>query len=148
MEGLYNFKTKALFAGPSVMIHTVTSQQGGVFAVFVDDFNTTDVIDTYSGPDSAALPLCYPVQYPPFLEPPPTLASQSTHVIKLVYSGRSLNAPNLTAEHCGQFDAFAIPDLSVQPSQESRARKMGRVRGIFVTVIASSIVFSMLSVIL
>ncbi|KJA21290.1 hypothetical protein HYPSUDRAFT_739261 [Hypholoma sublateritium FD-334 SS-4] len=37
------------YTGPSIMIHTVTSSQGGVFSLLVDDFNTTDIIDTFSG---------------------------------------------------------------------------------------------------
>lgn len=39
------------------MIRTVTSSQGGVFSILVDDFNTTAVIDTYSGPDQPLPPL-------------------------------------------------------------------------------------------
>ena len=116
------------------MIHTVTSSQGGVFSIFVDDFNTTDVIDTFSGSNSP-MPLCYPVQFPPFLVPPPTLASQNNHLIELIYSGPSPNAPSGTTEHSGQFDAFAIPDLLATPFSASGTVRKGGINGVFLSVL-------------
>jgi len=125
------------------MIHTVTSPQGGVFAVFVDGFNTTDVIDTFAGPNSS-LPLCYPVQFPPFLQLPPTQASKNNHSITLIYTGPSPNAPNGTAESSGQFDSFAIPDLqAVTPSKGNGAQ--GRKKtGLVLSMLTSMLIFSLL----
>lgn len=118
------------------MIRTVTSPQGGVFAVFVDDFNTTDIIDTYSGPNQP-LPRCYPVQFPPFLTPPPTLALENNHNVKLIYIGPSPNAPSMTTEHSGQFDAFAIPDFIETPSGANGTVKCrGKINGFIWTVLA------------
>jgi hypothetical protein len=90
------------------MIHTITSPLGGVLAVFVDGFNTTDVIDTFSG-NTTQLPLCYPVQFPPFTHAPPDLGSQNHHSITLFYTGPSPNALNGTTTSDVQFDSFAIP---------------------------------------
>ncbi|KAF8901904.1 hypothetical protein CPB84DRAFT_1776986 [Gymnopilus junonius] len=77
---------------------------GRVFAVFVDGFNTTDVIDTFSGPNSA-LPQCYP----------------------LLYIGPSPNAPNGTTESSGQFDSFAIPSSQIQSGSISGKKANGLV---------------------
>lgn len=129
------------------MIHTVTSSQGGVFSIFVDDFNTTDIIDTFSGLNSP-MPLCYPVQFPPFLVPPPTLSSQNNHLIKLIYSGPSPNSPSGTTENSGQFDAFAIPDLLAAPFSASSAIKQGGVNGIILFVLVSRVFVLVLSLIL
>jgi hypothetical protein len=85
----------------------VTSPHGGVFAVFLDDFNTTSTIDTFSD-NNTQLPLCYPVQFPPVFVPPPDLGSHNNHSITLVYTGPSPNAPNRTSSNV-QFDLFAIP---------------------------------------
>src|ERR1700737_4335965 len=93
------------------MVHVVTSQQGGVFSVFVDGFDTGSTIDTYSDNKTnyTTLPLCYPAQFPPFVATPPTLASQNQHSITLMYTGPSLNAPNGTTSANVEFDSFAIP---------------------------------------
>ncbi|PPQ68166.1 hypothetical protein CVT26_005772 [Gymnopilus dilepis] len=102
------------YSGPSVMVHTITSPTGGVFAVFIDGFNTTSTLDTFSSSSSSqapSLPLCYPTQYPPVLVPPPDMEMKDSHTITLVYVGPSPNAPAGT-ESSVQFDAFAIPDFS------------------------------------
>jgi hypothetical protein len=108
------------------MVHTVTSSQGGVFAVFVDGFNTTSTIDTFS--DNDTLPLCYPVQFPPFRIPPPTLASQNQHSIMLLYEGPSPKAPNGTVSSNMQFDAFAIPEFETSSTGTSHSSAIGRER--------------------
>lgn len=94
--------------GPSVRVHTVTSPRGGVFAIFVDGFNTTSTIDTFSS--DSTLPLCYPFQFPPFISAPRDLASRNNHSITLMYVGSSPNAPNGSISEV-QFDTFAIPDI-------------------------------------
>ncbi|PPQ81609.1 hypothetical protein CVT26_002976, partial [Gymnopilus dilepis] len=111
------------YIGPSIMINTITSPQGGVFAVIVDGFNTTDVIDTFSGPNQT-LPVCYPLQYPPFLKPPPTLATQNNHTIQLLYIGPSPNAPSSTTESTGQFGWFEIPTFQINNSAQRNTAAM------------------------
>lgn len=96
------------------MVHVVTSSQGGVFSVFIDDFNTTSTIDTFSD-NKVQLPLCYPMQYPPVLVPPSDLELQNNHTITLVYIGSSPNAANRTYSNI-QFDSFAIPEFKIQES--------------------------------
>ncbi len=123
------------------MIRTVTSSQGGVFSILVDDFNTTAVIDTYSGPDQP-LPLCYPMQFPPFIVPPPTLALQNNHTIKLVYMGPSPNAPSNSTGDNGQFDSFAIPTFSEMPSQANEAVERGKTNRYIFILLAMLFLFS------
>jgi len=93
------------------MVHTVTSENGGVFSVIIDNFNTTTLIDTYSGPGDAALPTCYPRQFPGFIRTPPGYANGTSHTISLVYIGPSMDSPPNTASTV-QFDTFSIPDFS------------------------------------
>lgn len=124
------------------MIHTVTSSQGGVFSILVDDFNTTDIIDTFSG-QNQPFPLCYPVQFPPFTIPPPTLVSQNNHVIKLIYTGPSPNAPSNTTDNNGQFDAFAIPIFLATPSQVNGDVKRGMTNGYRFIVLVSLFLLSL-----
>ncbi|TFK33431.1 hypothetical protein BDQ12DRAFT_615298, partial [Crucibulum laeve] len=101
------------YTGPSVMIQTVTSPNGGVFSLLFDGFNTTDVIDTYSG-SKFTLPTCFPAQFPPFNIPPPNFGTQNNHTVTLIYSGRSPNAPGHNANSSiVQFASFAIPDFSL-----------------------------------
>lgn len=95
-------------SGPSIMVHVVTTPQGGVFSVFVDDFDTMSTLDTFSD-NNTQLPLCYPVQFPPFTASPPGLASRNQHSITLMYTGPSPNAPNGTTSASVQFDSFSIP---------------------------------------
>ena len=123
------------FAGPSIIIHTVTSLTGGVFSVIVDGFNTSDTIDTFAGGDSS-LPLCYPVQFPPFHHPPPNLASQNNHTITLTYTGPSPNAPNGTLSNNVQFDSFAIPVFGSTKSNSSQ-KTNGLSSLLFVLVVCS-----------
>lgn len=108
-------------SGPSVRIHT--SPRGGVFEVFVDGFNTSTPIDTYS-PEDPLLPLCYPVQFPPFVAHPPDLATID-HIITLVYTGPSPRAPAGTNSSEVQFDSFAIPELE-PPYIASGSASVGR----------------------
>ena len=93
------------------MVRTVSSSSGGVFAVFVDGVDTTGLIDTFSGPGDLALPTCYPVQFPPFIETPPGYENRAEHNITLVYIRPSELAPEGTNTSVVQFDSFAIPDL-------------------------------------
>jgi hypothetical protein len=98
-------------AGTSVRVHTVISPHGGVFSVFVDGFNTSTTIDTFLSPNSSS-PLCYPAQFPPFVDPPPDLATRNDHTITLVYMGPSPQASNSSQLSEGRFDSFAIPQFS------------------------------------
>jgi hypothetical protein len=75
----------------------------------VDGFNTSSTIDTFSSPDAS---LCYPVQFPPFVHPPPDLATRNNHSITLVYIGPSPQASNSSHLSEVQFDSFAIPQFS------------------------------------
>jgi len=88
------------------MVHTVTSPNGGVFSVWLDGFNTTTNIDTSSQRGGYSLPLCYPLQFPPFLVTPPGFETHTNHTLMLVYIGPSPDSTNSTV----QFDSFAIPD--------------------------------------
>jgi hypothetical protein len=94
--------------GTSIRIHTLRSSRGGVFAVFVDGFNTTSTIDTFT--NESTLSPCYPVQFPPFIMAPPTLAATDRHSITLTYTGPSPKAPNGSASEV-QFDSFSIPQF-------------------------------------
>ncbi|KAJ7447548.1 hypothetical protein B0H11DRAFT_2177118 [Mycena galericulata] len=110
------------FSGPSVMVHTVTSSDGGVFSVILDGLNTTTTIDTYSG-GQLVLPQCMPSQFPPFHMVPPTLANETEHTITLVYIGASPNAGSETGTQVNiQFDSFALPIFLVD-GQSSGADK-------------------------
>lgn len=96
------------YTGTSIRVHTVTSPRGGLFSVIVDGFNTSTMIDTYSGGDNQ-LPQCFPFQFPPFAHPPPDMGARNEHSITLVYTGPSSRAPNGTTSSEVQFDTFAIP---------------------------------------
>ncbi|PPQ81255.1 hypothetical protein CVT26_015074 [Gymnopilus dilepis] len=99
------------YTGPSIVVNAVTSFTGGVFAVIVDGFETTNLVDTYkdAGPGLLELPTCFPLQFPPFALPPPNYAATINHTLTLVYKGPSANAPNGTNISMGVFDSFAIP---------------------------------------
>ncbi|KAF8804303.1 hypothetical protein BYT27DRAFT_6700878 [Phlegmacium glaucopus] len=100
------------YTGPSIMIYTVTSSNGGVFSVLADGFNTTSTINTFSGfVENQTLPSCYPLQFPPFAATPPGYQSRENHIITLVHIGPSPNAPKGTHTSIVQFDSLAIPDL-------------------------------------
>lgn len=94
------------------MVRTVSSSSGGVFTVFVDGVNTTNLVDTFSGPGDLSLPTCYPVQFPPFITTPPGYANRTNHNLTLIYTGVSELAPEGTNTSFVQFDSFAIPDLA------------------------------------
>lgn len=98
------------YTGPSIRIHTVTSPIGGVFGVFVDGFNTTSTIDTFSSSGESG---CYPIQFPPFARAPPDQATKNQHSITLVYTGPSPDAANRSSSEV-RFESFAIPDLQSQ----------------------------------
>jgi len=95
--------------GPSIMVRTVTSSTGGVFAVWIDGFDTNSTIDTFSLHGNQVFPVCYPVQFPPFVITPPEFGSHSDHTIKLVYVGTSKFAPAGANTSNLKFDSFAIP---------------------------------------
>jgi hypothetical protein len=106
------------------MINTITSSQGGVLAVVIDDFNTTSIIDTYSG-DEHNLPRCLHSQFPPLAVMPPAWAAANTtetqHTISLVYIGASPKTANATNETSVQFDSFAIPIFTADTQNSSAA---------------------------
>jgi len=95
--------------GPSIMVHTVTSSSGGLFSVWIDGVDTNSTIDTFSAHGNQIFPVCYPVQFPPFVITPPGFESHSDHTIKLVYVGTSKFSPAGTNTSNFQFDSFAIP---------------------------------------
>ncbi|KDR72368.1 hypothetical protein GALMADRAFT_159047 [Galerina marginata CBS 339.88] len=99
------------YTGPSIMVHTGTSSIGGAFWVLADGFNTTSTIDTYSGPGNLTLPVCYPIQFPPFAVTPPGYESRMNHTLTLVFSGPSSDTPSGTNGSNFLFNGFAIPDL-------------------------------------
>ncbi|KDR70685.1 hypothetical protein GALMADRAFT_1349893 [Galerina marginata CBS 339.88] len=101
------------YPGPSLMVHTVSSPKGGVFSVWVDGFDTSLTVDTFSGPGNESLPRCYPVQIPPFAAVPPGYHTRENHTVTLVFIGQSPDAPAGTNKSLFQFDAFAIPDPNV-----------------------------------
>ena len=68
--------------------------------------------------------------------PPPTLALQNNHAIKLVYMGPLPNAPSIQTGDNGQFDSFAIPTFSEMPSQENEAVKRGKTNRYTVILLA------------
>jgi hypothetical protein len=86
----------------------VTSPRGGVFYVFIDGFNTSTTIDTYSGGDEQ-LPQCIPFQFPPVAHPPSDMGARNEHTITLVYTRHSSRAPHGTNSSEVQIDTFAIP---------------------------------------
>lgn len=108
------------------MVHTVTSPDGGVFALIVDGFNTSSLIDTYGGPGSSGRPTCYPLQFPPFINTPPGYENLTNHTLTLVFVGVSDVAPNGTTTSSGQFDSFAIPNIGplLLPASQSSAIKL------------------------
>jgi len=108
------------------MIRTVSSSSAGVFAIFVDGVDTVSLIDTWSGPGDLALPTCYPIQFPPFIETPPGYENRVNHTITLVYIGPSELAPNGTNTSIVQFDSFAIPDLHSVLVLASNQSPLGR----------------------
>ena len=93
------------------MIHTVQSPQGGMFGMIMDGTLLEDIIDKFNADGEA----CSPIQYPPFMQPPPNFGSRNTHSVTLFYKGPSSSAPNGTVTNGAAFDAFAIP--SYPPSQ-------------------------------
>jgi len=107
----YTEDSSVIDLGPSIMVHTVTSSTGGVFSVWIDDFDTNTPIDTFSLHGNQAFPVCYPVQFPPFAITPPGFELHSNHTIKLVYVGPSEFAPAGANTSNFQFDSFAIPIL-------------------------------------
>jgi hypothetical protein len=108
--------------------------------VFVDGFNTTSTIDTFS--NDSSLPLCYPVQFPPFVEAPPDQAATDHHSITLVYTGSSPNAPNGSSSEI-QFESFAIPDFQSPPASSSGFGLRDGGTALLTTIILIIVTFSM-----
>ncbi|KAJ7461411.1 hypothetical protein B0H11DRAFT_1736152 [Mycena galericulata] len=134
------------FSGPSVMVHMVTSSDGGVFSVILDGLNTTTTIDTYSG-GQLVLPQCMPSQFPPLRMVPPTLANETEHTITLVYIGASPNAGNETGTKTNiQFDSFALPIFLVD-GQSSGADSL-RAKPTSVVALYSYIIGTMMALFL
>ncbi|KAF8961638.1 hypothetical protein BDZ97DRAFT_1193405 [Flammula alnicola] len=104
------------------MVNVVTSPNGGVFGVLVDGFNTTSTIDTFSGPGTESLPVCYPYQVPPFAAIPPGYQSRSNHTLTLVYVGPSSSAPQGTNTSIVQFDSFSIPESVLTTNDQGATR--------------------------
>lgn len=132
------------FPGPSIMIHTVTSPNGGVFSVIVDDFDTTDIIDTFSA-NNTYLPLCYPVQFPPFISSPPDLGLRNNHSITLIYTGPSPKAPSSTTSSNVQFDSFAIPESKLSATSGGSTVRKEKGGSILLTVVVSTIMIRCMS---
>ena len=91
------------------MVHTITSPNGGVLSVLIDGFNTSN-IDTFAHPGNTSLPLCYPLQFPPFRDTPPGFENRTDHTVTLTYIGPSIFSSEGRTSMV-QFDSFAIPDL-------------------------------------
>ncbi|EAU82329.2 hypothetical protein CC1G_06639 [Coprinopsis cinerea okayama7 len=112
------------FSG-NVIVHTVSHPRGGVFAVFIDGFNTSSIIDTYIGPTSVDPegPVCRALQFPPFLVLPPGFEHRTEHTISLVYQGYyTENVPDRPSDgHFAQFDAFEVPIFATPEAQASSA---------------------------
>ncbi|KDR67421.1 hypothetical protein GALMADRAFT_147196 [Galerina marginata CBS 339.88] len=98
------------FTGPSIMVRTITSLNGGVFSVWIDGINTTSNVDTFANPGNTSLPSCYPLQFPPFAVTPPGFETHSNHTITLIYTGPSEFSQDGTPSAV-EFDSFAIPDF-------------------------------------
>ncbi|KAF9551921.1 hypothetical protein CPC08DRAFT_714963 [Agrocybe pediades] len=113
------------YTGPGIMVHTVTSTNGGVFSLIIDGFNTTTFIDTFDGPGDLALPACYPRQFPGFIATPPGYANRSSHTISLVYIGPSPYSPSNATSNI-QFDAFGVPEFSDITSLAGVNRSSGK----------------------
>jgi len=96
---------------PTVMICTITSPNGGVFSVWIDGFNTSSNVDTFAHPGNISLPLCYPLQFPPFAVTPPGFDTRTNHMVTLIYTGPSIYSSEGSSTSTAQFDSFAIPDL-------------------------------------
>ncbi|PPQ98276.1 hypothetical protein CVT26_013520 [Gymnopilus dilepis] len=100
------------YTGPSIVVNTISSHNGGLFSVLVDGFNTTSAIDTNTAiGGNVSLPTCYPIQFPPFVITPPNYQSRTNHTIELVFIGSAPTPAQGTTASVGQFDSFAIPDL-------------------------------------
>jgi hypothetical protein len=102
----------------------------------VDGFNTSSTIDTFVGSVDAAVPLCFPYQFPPFAITPPEFSSQRNHTITLVFIGRSVDVPANVSTVIGQFHSFAMPDLTAVTALSnhaiSNALSIMGIRGILV----------------
>ncbi|KAF8883469.1 hypothetical protein CPB84DRAFT_1965172 [Gymnopilus junonius] len=107
------------YTGTSIMVNTMTSSDGGVFSVIIDGFDTMSFVDTYSGPGNLSLPICYPLQFPPFYVQPPEYANRTSHTLELLFIGVSPLAPNGTNTSIGQLGVFAIPNLNPPTSNGS-----------------------------
>ena len=117
------------------MVHTVTSSMGGVFSVLADGVDTATTIDTYFTQGNQRFPLCYPLQFPPFMITPPGFETHSNHTLTLVYIGPSKFARNGTDISTIQFDSFAIPDLQSRFASSSN--------GIFISLGGTQIYLSL-----
>ena len=100
-----------MYEGPSIMVRTITSPNGGIFSVWIDGYNTSSNIDTFSHQGNTSLPICYPLQFPPFAVTPPGYENRTNHTIALIYTGPSINSPEGTTATTAEFDSFAIPDF-------------------------------------
>ncbi|KAG2018656.1 hypothetical protein CC2G_008069 [Coprinopsis cinerea AmutBmut pab1-1] len=112
------------YSGPSVIVHTVKSSRGGLFAVFIDGFNTTSTIDTYRPPldDPTEDPECFTVQFPPMRVLPPGFDSRTEHTISLVYQGPSSKPDDGPVDGSFvQFDSFSVPIFSASELDSSAA---------------------------
>ncbi|KAF8652149.1 hypothetical protein AX16_004535 [Volvariella volvacea WC 439] len=108
------------FTGPSIRIHTIKSPQGGVFSMVVDGVPLNDTIDTFNADGE----LCFPIQFPPFMEPPPGYGSRNEHSITLFHHGPSTKAPNDTTSSNVVFDSFAIPQFDNSESSMTNSDDM------------------------
>ncbi|KAF9522918.1 hypothetical protein CPB83DRAFT_899226 [Crepidotus variabilis] len=105
------------YTGPSVLLNVMTSPQGGVFAVFIDDTQIMNRFDTFDADQVK----CIRRQYPPFPSlVPPGFGSRNSHSITLMHYGPSTLAPNGTVSSVVQLDSFAVPQFNQNVSGNSR----------------------------
>jgi len=107
------------------MVHTVTSSMGGVFSVWADGVDTDTTIDTFFTQGNQKFPLCYPLQFPPFMVTPPGFEMHSNHTLTLIYTGPSKFARNATVISTVQFDSFATPNLQSRFASSSSDTLIG-----------------------
>jgi hypothetical protein len=120
------------------MVRTIPSRTGGAFSLFIDGFNTSNIIDTYdpnaSTPEEARGESmdsnCYHIrQFPPMVIVPVGYEDREDHTVTLVYIGAGESLMGTDPSNLSiQFDSFALPIYS--EAQMSSAPS-GRVSGIW-----------------
>jgi YD repeat-containing protein len=122
--------------GPSFMVRTIPSRAGGAFSLFIDGFDTSNIIDTYnanaSTPEEARgermNPNCYHIrQFPPMMIVPIGYEDREAHTVTLVYIGAGQRLLGTDPSNLSvQFDSFALPIYSeAQMSSAPSGRESG-----------------------